>query len=203
MEGYDIFVESFRFATIIPIIYIIVFVFKGKEKGILHFFSVLFSLVGIYIASVIPILLIVFGFETIKSGDIVAGSILDVISITFSLPFLSGLVKNIEKDFEVPKGLSNYIMTTLVGIVSSVIVTALMIAFFIGYISGDISFEALIAVLFMFVATIAIFIISAYRKKIAYDSEKLEELKIFERKVGMLLTIFIIIFFVVIKILGY
>lgn len=203
MEGYDIFVESFRFATIIPIIYITVFVFKGKEKGILHFFSVLFSLVGIYIASVIPILLIVFGFETIKSGDIVAGSILDVISITFSLPFLSGLVKNIEKDFEVPKGLSNYIMTTLVGIVSSVIVTALMIAFFIGYISGDISFEALIAVLFMFVATIAIFIISAYRKKIAYDSEKLEELKIFERKVGMLLSIFIIIFFVVIKILGY
>ena len=201
MEGYDIFTVSFGLAAIIPIIYMTVFVLEGKEKGIRPFFMALFNLLGVYFASVIPILIIVSGFEAIKSGDIVIGGVLDVISIAFSLPFLSGLVKNIEKDFDVPKGLSNDIMTTLVGIVSSVIVTALMICFSIGYISGNVSIEAVIAVLFMFVTTMAILIISGHRKKIAYDSERLEELKKFERKIGMLLSIFIIIIFVVIMII--
>lgn len=201
MEGYDIYIASFGLATIIPIIYMTVFVLKGKEKGIVPFFAALYNLLGIYVASVIPIVLIISGFEAIKSGDIVTGCVVDVIAIAFSLPFLSGLVKNIQRDFEVPEGFNNDITTMLVGIVGGIVVTALLICFTIGYISGNVSLDAVIAVLLMFVTTMAILIISGHRKKIAYDGEKLEEFKKFERKVGIILSVFILIFFVVIMIL--
>lgn len=200
MEGYDIYIVSFGLATIIPIIYMTAFILMGKEKGIIPFFAALYSLLGIYVASVIPIVLIISGFEFIKSGDIAAGCIVDVMAIAFSLPFLSGLVKNIQKDFEVPEGFKNDITTILVGIVGGVVVTALLIFFTIGYISGDVSLETVMTVLIMFVTTIAILSISWYRKKIAYDGAKLEEFKKFERKVGIILSVFMLIFFFVIMI---
>lgn len=200
MEEYKEIIMSFCIATLIPIIYMIVYLIKGKEKNILAFFNALLGSLVMYISSIIPIMLIVIRWSDLEQNDFMGGIILDVLSIMFSIPFFAELIKSIRRDFKLPNEFeSKFVSMVMITVVTCVLTFALII-FTKGFIDGDVSIFALIAIIYMFVAMILMIIIRRLKTKFDEDFEKLEKIKKIERKIGIALSIFMILFFIALMI---
>lgn len=200
MEEYKEIIMSFCIATLIPIIYMIVYLIKGKEKNILAFFYALLGSLVMYISLIIPIMLIVIRWSDLEQNDFMGGIILDVLSIMFSIPFLAELIKCIRRDFKLPNEFeSKFVSMVMITVVTCVLTFALII-FTKGFIDGDVSIFALIAIIYMFVAMILMIIIRRLKTKFDEDFEKLEKIKKIERKIGIALSIFMILFFIALMI---
>lgn len=200
MEENKEIIMSFCIATLIPIIYMIFYLIKGKEKSILAFFKALLGTLVMYISSIIPIMLIVIRWSDLEQNDFMGGIILDVLSIMFSIPLLAELIKCIRRDFKLPNEFESNLVSKVIITVVTCVLTFALIVFTKGFIAGDVSIFALIAIIYMFVAMILMIIIRRLKIKFAEDYEKLEKIKKNEQKIGIALSIFMILFFIALMI---
>ena len=81
------FIISFCIAAGIQIIYIIIYLLKGKERSIGNFLGVLANSLSLLFAAIVPILIVVAGWTNMEEGDFVAAGIIDVFAAIFSIPF--------------------------------------------------------------------------------------------------------------------
>ena len=195
MDEYREFITTLVVSTLIPSFYMLAYVLKGKEKGILAFFKTLAYCLPMYFSSLIPIMLMVLMFSRVDHNDLMSVCAIDVCAIVFSTPFLSELIKRISIDFEVPHGFESHFKFLILFIAMVVLFGSLSIVFIAGFIAGEVSIFAVIAILYMLVGVISIMIISRLKIKYAEDFEKLEKIKKNEQKLGIVLAIFMFIFF--------
>lgn len=196
MEVNKLFINTFGIATFILIIYMFCYLINGKEKGIISFFKILFCNLKMYFASIIPIMLIISKSEmVIESNELVANCVIYIFIIMFSIPFFVELIKNIERDFGVYSDFSRKSINLLIESTMTIFAIVILIAFTAGFIAGDVSFKGVIGVLYMSVSIISILIVSGCKRKFAENDEMLEKIRKIERKIGIILTVFMLIFF--------
>ena len=186
MEENKELIMSFCIAAFIPIIYMIFYLIKGKEKGILAFLKTLLGTLSLYVSSIIPIMLVVISWTRGSSNDFISICILDVLAIIFSTPFFAEMIKCIKRDFRIS---FEYESKLLLYIPVSIFLIAILIGCVTGFIAGEVSILALMAVLYLFVGFITVMIISIYKAKFAENDEMLEKIRKIERKVGIVLAV--------------
>lgn len=202
MEEYREIITALVVAILIPSFYMIAYVLKGKEKGVLAFFKTLACTIEMYVSSLIPIMLFVVAFTRMDSSDMVGMLILDVCAIVFSAPFFSSLIKRISNDFEVPFGFESHFLTIIFFVVAIIFVGGATIGFGIGYMSGEVSIFAVIGLLFMLVAIIIMMVVTKMKADAACDVERIEEIKKIERKIGLALGAAMFVYFIALMIFG-
>ena len=191
------FIIAFVIATAIPIIYMIVYSMFGKEKGIIAFFKTLVQLISMYAASFIPILLAVSRWTRVEEGDFLAGCLIDVFAIVFSMPFFNELIKRISNDFDIPYEYGAKVSSMIIQLGISLFLGAMAIVFTIGFFAGKVSILAVIAILLMTGGFATVIIINGYKKKFDGDDDNLEKVKAIEKRIGIIFAIFIGIFLVI------
>lgn len=195
MDEYREFITTLVVSALIPSFYMLAYVLKGKERGILAFLKTLAYCLPMYVSSLIPIMLIVLMFRGIDQNDFLSTCAIDVCAIVFSAPFLSELIKRISIDFEVPHGFESHFKFIILFIAMIFLFGSLSIVFITGFIAGEVSILAVIAILYMLVGVLSIMIISRLKIKYAEDFDKLEKIRKNEQKLGIVLAIFMFIFF--------
>ena len=87
-------------------------------------------------------------------------------------------------------------------VVAIIFVGAATIGFGIGYMSGEVSIFAVIALLFMLVAIIIMMVVTKMKTDAACDVERIEEIKKIERKIGLALGAAMLVYFIALMIFG-
>lgn len=194
MEEHKYLIEAFKIALAIPIVYIIAFFIKGKDRNISGFFMAIVNCLGMYFSSLIPIMLEVIIWEKSAENDLIITIFLNILAFIFSTPFIASLIKSIDCDFNMPFGFKNNMISAIMYLVISFILIVVFIGGIFGFVTGYISISALLAMMYMSVGGGAVVIVSFCKNFLGKDMKKLE------KKLGLLMIFLTFVLFLTIMI---
>lgn len=193
MEKYQDIINAFYVSTVIISIYMICYLIKGKEKGLIGFFKTLFGVLGMYVSLIIPITLVIISWKNMGTNDYMTVGIIDIAAVVFSTPFFMELIKCIDRDFNVPFEFKDKITTLLVHFIISFVLIIITVFTIAGFANGVLSISALLAGLTLVIGGIVTIIVSIFKNYLGKDTKEIEA------TIGLILTILIgIVIFVIV-----
>ena len=168
MEEYQDIIYALKVTLIIPIIYIIGYLIKGRERNIGGFFKVIWSSFVLYASSFVPM----FFFLIFKEIEGIDNTIIELFIGMFSFlmfaPAFKVLIESMDRDYKVSDGFKDSMMSVL--LYSVLIIFMVMILSFIltGVISGNMSLTAFLVGLAFPIgigATLTLIILKKYLKE--------------------------------------
>lgn len=193
MEKYQDIINAFYVATVIISIYMICYMIKGKENGLLDFFKTLFGVLGMYVSLVIPITLVIISWKNMSTGDYLIIGVIDIAAVVFSTPFFVELIKCIDRDFYVPFEFKDKITTLLVHFMISIVLIIITVFTIAGFANGVLSISALLAGLTLVIGGIVTMIVSIFKNYLGKDTKEIEA------TIGLILAALIgIVFFIIV-----
>lgn len=194
MEEHKYLIEAFKIALAIPIVYMIVFLIKGSNRNISGFFMAIVNCLGMYFSSLIPIMLEVIIWENSAENDFIITVFLNVLAFIFSAPFIVSLIKSIDCDFGMPVRFKNNLISAVIYLVISVVLIGVFFGGILGFVTGNLSILALLAMMYMSVGGGTVLIFSFCKNFLEKDMKKLEE------KLGWIMIFSTFILFIIIMI---
>lgn len=168
MEEYQDIIYALKVTLIIPIIYIIGYLIKGRERNIGGFFKAIWSSFVLYASSFVPMFffLIFKGIEDIDNTIIEL--FMEIVSLLMFAPSFKVLIESMDRDYKVSYGFKDSMMSVL--LYSVLIIFMVMILSFIltGFISGNMSLTAFLVGLSFPIgigATLTLIILKKYLKE--------------------------------------
>ena len=168
MEEYQDIIYALKVTLIIPIIYIIGYLIKGRERNIGGFFKAICSSFVLYASSFVPM----FFFLIFKEIEGIDNTIIELFMGIFSFlmfaPSFKVLIESMDRDYKVSYGFKDSMMSVL--LYSVLIIFMVMILSFIltGFISGNMSLTAFLVGLSFPIgigATLTLIILKKYLKE--------------------------------------
>lgn len=168
MEEYQDIIYALKVTLIIPIIYIIGYLIKGRERNIGGFFKAIWSSFVLYASSFVPM----FFFLIFKEIEGIDNTIIELFMGIFSFlmfaPAFKVLIESMDRDYKVSDGFKDSMMSVL--LYSVLIIFIVMISSFIltGFISGNMSLTAFLVGLSFPIgigATLTLIILKKYLKE--------------------------------------